>query len=453
MRRPRADLHDGSDCGEARIRAKMLAGPRAEPRLTRRKIAKGRATFTDSNEQGVFMHVAKRRTVSAALGAALVALCTTGLNSALATEKAAAVRASAQAQSGGSTLAVANNILNRWEAIAQAAGVHSAIWRELFGTQLNQMSEQALRRLEMVSAEGSPKAAYARFTEAFAGAQMQRFASEESAKTVLKDLGSTSIDQVFIRSPRVEWSTCARAAAARDRSPPGTARLLFLQRQPVMVVADRCERHRGTGRSARRRCHGLSRDVHDGRGRDVGRGRTSAAVATVTAVGPTAAGNLLVWGGAGSPPTSSALNFSAGQTLANTTVIPAGGRSGGALDFTVRYNGPSGQADIVVDVVGYFVQSGATALQCNLPDGQRHGHVQIPRTGTNFQLSFPSCTTGYTATGYGCGYAGAIPAAAYLQESSPFWGYCNWFTIRDHAQPVELFRRNAVLPRSGTVTG
>ena len=43
------------------------------------------------------------------------------------TEKAAAVRASAQAQSGGSTLSVANNILNRWEAIAQTAAFEAAV--------------------------------------------------------------------------------------------------------------------------------------------------------------------------------------------------------------------------------------------------------------------------------------------------------------------------------------
>ena len=427
MRRPRADLHDGSDCGEARIRAKMLAGPRAEPRLTRRKIAKGRATFTDSNEQGVFMHVAKRRTMSAALGATLVALCTTGLNSALATEKAAAVRASAQAQSSGSTLAVANNILNRWEAIAQAAGAHSAVWRELFGTQLNQMSEQALRRLEMVSAEGSPKAAYARFTEAFAGAQMQRFASEESAKTVLKDLGSTTNDQVFIPiTPCRVVDTRASSGGTGPISAGNERDFYFYNVNPSwswQTGASGIGAQGGQPGVAVTVCPGTTTTAGGG---TLGAAAPSAAVATVTAVGPTAAGNLLVWGGAGSPPTSSALNFSAGQTLANTTVIPAGGRSGGALDFTVRYNGPSGQAEIVVDVVGYFVQSGATALQCNLQTANGTGTSNFA-TGTNFQLNFPSCTTGYTATGYGCGYAGAIPAAAYLQESSPFWGYCNWF--------------------------
>ena len=221
------------------------------------------------------MHVAKRRTVSAALGAALVALCTTGLNSALATEKAAAVRASAQAQSSGSTLAVANNILNRWEAIAQAAGAHSAVWRELFGTQLNQMSEQALRRLEMVSAEGSPKAAYARFTEAFAGAQMQRFASEESAKTVLKDLGSTTIDQVFIPiTPCRVVDTRASSGGTGPISAGNERDFYFYNVNPSwswQTGASGSGAQGGQPGVAATVCPG---DDHDSRGRDTGRGRT-----------------------------------------------------------------------------------------------------------------------------------------------------------------------------------
>jgi hypothetical protein len=46
-----------------------------------------------------------------------------------------------------------------------------------------------------------------------------------------------------------------------------------------------------------------------------------------------------------------------GDIVANTTVVPTGGRTGsgpgGSIqDFAVAYNGPSGQAQVVVDVVG-----------------------------------------------------------------------------------------------------
>ena len=95
----------------------------------------------------------------------------------------------------------------------------------------------------------------------------------------------------------------------------------------------------------------------------------SAAAVTVTVVAPSAAGNWIVWGGANPVPTISALNWNAGNIAANTTVITGGGRfgtgSGGAIrDFAVRYNGPSGAADFVADVVGYFIENQATALQC-----------------------------------------------------------------------------------------
>jgi hypothetical protein len=76
-------------------------------------------------------------------------------------------------------------------------------------------------------------------------------------------------------------------------------------------------------------------------------GAPSAAVITVSVVSPAAAGNWVLWGGANPMPTASSLNWSAGQTLANTTVVGAGGRTGsgpgGAIqDFAVAYNGPSG---------------------------------------------------------------------------------------------------------------
>ena len=56
----------------------------------------------------------------------------------------------------------------------------------------------------------------------------------------------------------------------------------------------------------------------------------------------------MLCGGANPIPLASALNWTApGDLLANTTVIPGGGRSGsgpgGAVkDFAVKYNGPSG---------------------------------------------------------------------------------------------------------------
>jgi hypothetical protein len=161
-------------------------------------------------------------------------------------------------------------------------------------------------------------------------------------------------------------------------------------------------------------------------------GAPSAAVATVTAVSPTAAGNFIVWGGQGTPPTSSVINFAAGQTLANTTVIPWGGRTGPTLDFMVRYNGPSGQADVVVDVVGYFIENHATALQCVHLQTTGTGTGNIPAGGI-FSVNSPTCTAGYTKTGSGCSY-NVFPPLTMVESSPGTFNDCYWRNDTGSAQ-------------------
>src|SRR5262249_14722646 len=137
----------------------------------------------------------------------------------------------------------------------------------------------------------------------------------------------------------------------------------------------------GTPGPSKTACPGT---VVTSQGGTLGNVEPSAAMATVTVVNATAAGNWLIWGGAGAPPTSSALNWAVGQVLANTTVLPAGNRTGTGpggtvLDFAVKYNGPSGQADVVVDIVGYFVENQATALDCV---NTAQNHVAISANGS-----------------------------------------------------------------------
>jgi hypothetical protein len=156
-------------------------------------------------------------------------------------------------------------------------------------------------------------------------------------------------------------------------------------------------------------------------------------VATVTAVNPTAAGNFVVWGGAGIFPQSSALNFSAGQTIANTTLIPWGGRvSADVQDFTIRYNGPSGQADVVVDVVGFFVQNTASTLECFSTIGQST-HVAA---NTTAGAGSAQCPTGYGLTGGGC----FIVGAGTLTESDYEAGATAWVcTARAGSVAVDVY--------------
>jgi hypothetical protein len=123
-----------------------------------------------------------------------------------------------------------------------------------------------------------------------------------------------------------------------------------------------------------------------------------AAVLTITAVNTTAAGNFIVWGGQGTPPTASVLNWAAGQVIADTVPVPWGGETGGALDFAVRYNGPSGQADVVVDVIGYFTENQATALDCVTTTTNSAPIAQNGLAAVNS----PTCPGSYTLASGSC---------------------------------------------------
>ena len=83
-----------------------------------------------------------------------------------------------------------------------------------------------------------------------------------------------------------------------------------------------------------------------------------AAALTITVTGPAADGWLNAWG-LGAQPLSSVVNYFAGQTAANTTIVPV--VPGGGNDFSLF---SSASAHAVIDVVGYYAAPVATALDC-----------------------------------------------------------------------------------------
>ncbi|MBT2482526.1 PKD domain-containing protein [Streptomyces sp. ISL-94] len=91
---------------------------------------------------------------------------------------------------------------------------------------------------------------------------------------------------------------------------------------------------------------------------------TAKAVAlNVTVTEPQAAGHLTVYPSGGSAPTASNLNFTAGQTIANSVIVPIG--SDGKI--SVR-NGAGAGAHVVVDVVGYYSPESESALIRSFPN-------------------------------------------------------------------------------------
>ncbi|MEU9158753.1 hypothetical protein AB0D29_00495 [Streptomyces sp. NPDC048424] len=77
----------------------------------------------------------------------------------------------------------------------------------------------------------------------------------------------------------------------------------------------------------------------------------------VTVTGPKEAGHLIVYPGGGKIPLASNVNFTAGQTVANSVIVPVG--ADGSIN--IRNNAWAG-ADVVVDVVGHYSPAGKGAF-------------------------------------------------------------------------------------------
>jgi outer membrane protein assembly factor BamB len=88
---------------------------------------------------------------------------------------------------------------------------------------------------------------------------------------------------------------------------------------------------------------------------DLSRPQATAVALNVTVTGPARAGYLAVWAGSGpQPPRTSALNFAAGQTVANMALTPtAPDTNNGDPSFSIG-NLSAGSVNIIVDVVGFY---------------------------------------------------------------------------------------------------
>ena len=78
----------------------------------------------------------------------------------------------------------------------------------------------------------------------------------------------------------------------------------------------------------------------------------AAVVANVTVTGAAGSGFITVYPHGNAQPTASNLNFTAGQTIPNLATVKVGGN--GKVNLT---NNSTGNADLIVDVAGYFIAS------------------------------------------------------------------------------------------------
>ena len=81
----------------------------------------------------------------------------------------------------------------------------------------------------------------------------------------------------------------------------------------------------------------------------------AAVAVNVTAVTPAATGYLTVHPGSSTRPSTSSLNFGAGQNVANLVIVPLG--ANGKINL---YNGSAGQVQLIADVQGYYLSGAST---------------------------------------------------------------------------------------------
>ncbi|MFC9585488.1 PKD domain-containing protein [Streptomyces yangpuensis] len=97
----------------------------------------------------------------------------------------------------------------------------------------------------------------------------------------------------------------------------------------------------------------------------------SAVALNVTVTNPKEAGHLSVFPGGGATPTASNLNFTAGQTIANSVIVPVG--QDGKISV---FNGAWAGVDVIVDVVGYYSTDSKSAFRPITPE--RLGDTRDP---------------------------------------------------------------------------
>lgn len=121
-------------------------------------------------------------------------------------------------------------------------------------------------------------------------------------------------------------------------------------------------------------------------------------VATVTVVNTVASGALQAWNGGTTLSGGAVVNWNAGDRLSNTTVIPMNrfiapyAGSGGKRDIGLN-NNSGAPIDVVIDVVGYFIENRATPLDCTTVSDTSFSLA----AGASILRDAPACPAGYTA--------------------------------------------------------
>jgi hypothetical protein len=115
---------------------------------------------------------------------------------------------------------------------------------------------------------------------------------------------------------------------------------------------------------------------------------------TLTAVGPTGPGNLRTFASGAAVPLAAMLTYTTGTTI-STGVITSSCTACGT-ELTIRNQG-AGNADVIVDIVGYFNAPFTTSLEVQSVVSPYYACPSSFDCGV-----YQNCNAGYTITGGGC---------------------------------------------------
>jgi hypothetical protein len=175
-------------------------------------------------------------------------------------------------------------------------------------------------------------------------------------------------------------------------------------------------------------------------------GTATAAALNITVTGTASPGYLTAWGLDRTQPNASVLNWSAGATIANTTIVPI--VPGAGDDFSIY---ASTGTQVVIDVVGYFAAPASIQIPAPIRMGSEAGTSESPSSIRSGEPAYAGMVTrriiSFQAT------AGSIVARTpdmTLERDGTNGG----FQVRTAVSlSAVLSVRGTVVHANGTVTG
>jgi hypothetical protein len=309
-----------------------------------------------------------------------------------------------------------NAILDRWQVVEASKGGDVALWRDMMSIQLKQVSPSTLDRLLALNSGSNPNT-MGEFYQSFiytlgADIALRLQAQKAPARVVAQSAAIQSSAETAVRSgmaARVHPDALGSVGFDQTFTPITPCRVVDTRNVGGTIGAFATRNFFYYTTSGSTNWNTIQGGVN-GAASTVCPGTVisgfvpSAAVATITVTGQGGAGNLIVWQGTSPVASASTMSYFASGDIASLAVIPEGGRSGtgpgGAVqDFGVFVNAFTA-TNVVVDIVGYYTQPAATALDC--VQGAAGTTENVSTSVRDWFATTNGCPAGYTMVSVSC---------------------------------------------------